>query len=575
MKNSLTFLTFTGILLFHVQLSAQGRNEEVRELNRVIELMNAFGSCNQQWYLDAVQLQKALHESTDGINKNYFYCSKTQHSGFVYYSGIEENFRFPEITPNAQKQVPAYQSDYIPWLKAKERVQQLLSDQRYNSAIIPFIQEYTASADSLFATHTDLNDYVSEKAYLSDPLFQKAEAILSNHQHWFKACYDHSLRLDSVLLQYYQTHLPPFTTHAALQNGQKELDKSMDLLAEWAATLYAEDLSENARYDAQLRLLNEEGLSKDSVYLFHTRGYGRPNSGFWLHTRYRTFYTSMKSTVYWFAASERYTPPFMKTSQRAYNDFIRSYNAIVEDYNAYIAIADGLTFANTSECCLSRSEIDTNQNVLLMKPRLLYQFEIIPVPSTQTTITAPETLSSDEALIREALPHHLVYLLDVSSSMNGAHKLDLLKENVSYLVGIQREADQISVVTFSGTSQVLLQAVPCNRKELILEKIGRISATGQTNVYEGFKTVKGLLESNRLESGINTVLILTDGEFALTSQIRAIITHLKTAGIGVSFIYLGKETPPKNKKIFRKLGIDYYDTSKTDFRKIVLKIATE
>ncbi|MNU95723.1 von Willebrand factor type A domain protein [compost metagenome] len=580
MKNQIKLFTLSALFLLPSSLFAQNRNQEVRELNQIVEMMNTFSFCNQQWYFDAVQLQRALHASKEKIQGSYFYCSKTQGSGFTYYSGIEDAFHFPEITPNAQKQVPSYQSNYIPWLRSKEQVRSLLAKHRINAEVSPFLLNYLVSTDSLFATHTNLNNYISEKQFLSDSLFQKAESILKAHQQWFKACYENSLKLDSVLHQYVRTKLPPFKTHLALQNGLQEIDLSMNLLADWGKALYAEDQSKNTEYDSKMRFLNTEGLKKDSLYLFKTRGYGHQSSGFWLHTRYRTFYTSMESTVYWFASSKHPGEPFMKASQKAYNDFIRSYNMIAEDYNDYIAIADGLTFTQTSECCLSKSEIDTNQNVLLMKPRLLYKFELIPKTlSTIAEATNKETLTPDESLIHNAQPHHLIYLLDASSSMNESQKLTHLKENASYLVGIQRNVDQISIVTFSGKSEIILQAVPCDQKEHITEKIKRIHALGQTNIQEGLKTVRNILEKSKLPNGINTVLILTDGEFPLTEQIQTIIKELKTNEIRICFVYLGEKLSKKELKAFEKrytdLGVIYYDTNQLDLKEALLKIATE
>lgn len=580
MKNLLKLFILIGLFFVPACSFAQNRNKEVRELNQVVAMMNEFSFCNQLWYFDAVQLQRALHASEEKIQESYFYSSKTQHSGFTYYSGIEDAFHFPEITPNAQKQVPSYQSDYIPWLRAKEQVWILLSKQKIHPEVTPFLLHYLASADSLFAAHTELNNYVSDKLYLTDPSFRKGELILEKHQQWFEACHENSLQLDSVLHHYVETKLPPFKTHLALQNGLGELCLSMNLLADWERTLYSEDLSKNTDYDSKLRILNSEGLKKDSLYLFKTRGYGYLSSGFWLHTRYRTFYTSMQSGIYWFASSTHPPEkPFLKASQKAYNDFVRSYNTIAEDYNDYIAIADGLTFTQTAECCLSKSEIDTNQNVLLMKARLLYKFELVPKTLPTASEEQPEILTADEVLIHRALPHHLVYLLDASSSMNESEKLAQLKENASYLVGIQRNVDHISIVTFSGKAETVLQAVPCDQKEHITEKINRIHALGQTNILEGFKAVKSILEKGKLPNGINSVLILTDGEFPLTDQIQTIIKELKTNEIKICFVYLGQKLSKKNSKAFEKrytdLGVLFYDINQVDLKEALLKIATE
>ncbi len=577
------YFLFTVCILWGSTVSAQNRNKSVRELNHVIELMNAFSQCHQDWYFDALQLQKALHMSSQKVNENYFYCSKTQHSGLLSYTGIESDFRFKEITPNKENQIPAYQADYIPWLKARETVLNTKAEPKSEyTSFGAILDNYLAATDSLYSVHEELINYVSEKKYRSDDQFQTAKSILKAHERFFKVCYFRLQELDNALVEYCNFHYPPFQTHKELQQGLQELNLTMNALTNWEKELYAENLSNNAKYDAKIRELNTAGLKNDSLYLYKTRGYGVLRSGFWLHTRYRTFYTSMQSRLYWFAASKYATEPYVKKSQQAYNEFVRSYNAVVEDYNDYIAIADGLTFRKTSDCCLSPSEIDTNQNVLLMAPRLIYKFEYSEELSASTPKDSASTtanLSEEELLIQKAAPHHLIYLLDASSSMNESGKLAHLKENATNLVNIQREADRISIVTFSGKSDILLQSVPCNQKKHINEKIERIHAFGQTNIQRGFETVKNLLNTNKLEKGVNAVLLLTDGEFVLNSETQAILNEFKAGNIPVYFIYLGKPLSKKETKAFQSvysaMNIVLYDTNKIDLKEALLKIATE
>jgi Mg-chelatase subunit ChlD len=579
----LKYLLFTACILFATVCNAQNRNKSVRELNHIIELMNAFSQCHQDWYFDALQLQKALHMSSKKVNENYFYCSKTQHGGLLSYTDIELDFRFKEITPNKENQIPAYQADYIPWLKARETVLNIKAKPKSEyTSFGAILDKYLASADSLYSIHEELINYVSEKKYRSDDQFQAAKRILRTHERFFKACYSRLKELDNALVEYCNFHYPPFQTHKELQQGLQELNLTMDVLTNWEKELYAENLSNNAKYDAKIRQLNATGLKNDSLYLYKTRGYGVLRSGFWLHTRYRTFYTSMHSRLYWFATSKYAAEPYVRKPQQAYNEFVRSYNAVVEDYNDYIAIADGLTFRKTSECCLSPSEIDTHQNVLLMAPRLIYKFEYseeLPPSIPKDSALANDNLSKEELLIQKAAPHHLVYLLDASSSMNESGKLAHLKENATNLVSIQREADRISVVTFSGKSDILLQFVPCNQKKHINEKIERIHAFGQTNIQRGFETVKTLLASDRLEKGVNAVLLITDGEFTLSNETQAILNEFKNTGIPVYFIYLGKPLSKKETKAFQKaytdMGVVLYDTNKIDLKEALLKIATE
>ncbi|MNJ90713.1 von Willebrand factor type A domain protein [compost metagenome] len=570
------------IFIFYGSVShAQNRNKDMRELNHVVELMNAFSRCSQAWYFDATQLQGALHASSKKLNENYFYCYKTSHKGSIQSSRTEELFRFPEITRNADNSMPAYQLEYVPLLEARETMYRSLErNKKLFGPISPILSKYMAVSDTLFKIHEALNDYITEKTFRSDNEFRQARDILIAHDRWYEEYYILFKQLDKALVDYTNEQYPPLKKHWELQQGLQELNLTMNLLNRWENEAYRENFSNNLKYDSLLHSLNESGLQKDSLYLYNTRGYGYLSSGFWLHTRYRTFYTSMHSTIYWFAPLKGTPDVYIKPSQKHYNDFVRSYNTVVDDYNDYIEIADGLTHTQNSICCLHPSEIDTTQNVLLKAPRLPYKFEyeekkpdeVIPEP-------IPENLSSDELLIRKAQPHHLVYLLDASSSMNESGKLTHLKEHANKLVQLQREVDHISVVTFSGRSEVLLQSVPCDQKKHIEEKISRIHAFGQTNIKSGLQTVKNLLSSTKLENGVNSVLLLTDGEFPLSDETRMLLNELKTDGIVIYFVYLGKPLGRKSSKAFQKtysdLGVILYDTNKIDLKEALLKIATE
>lgn len=574
-------LLFTVCILSGIDSHAQNRNTDMRELNHVVELMNAFSRCSQAWYFDATQLQGALYHSSKKLNENFFYCYKTSHKGSIQSSRTEELFRFPEITRNADNSMPAYQLEYIPLLEAKESMlQSMEKNKKLFAPISPLLVNYIAATDSLFQIHEALNDYITEKTFRSDPEFRQARDILVAHDRWYEAYYVLFKQLDKALVDYTNEQYPPLKKHWELQQGLQELNLTMNLLSRWENEAYREDFSNNLKYDSILRSLNESGITKDSLYLYKTRGYGYLSSGFWLHTRYRTFYTSMHSTIYWFATVKGTADVYIKPSQKRYNDFVRSYNTVVDDYNDYIEIADGPKHLENALCCVHPSEIDTAQNVLLMAPRFPYKFEYEEKkPEGVIAEPIPENLSPDELLIRKAQPHHLVYLMDASSSMNESGKLAQLKEHATQLVQLQREVDRISVVTFSGKSEVLLQSVPCDQKKHISDKISRIHAFGQTNIKSGFQAVQNLLASTKLESGVNSVLLLTDGEFPLSDETQTLLKELKANGIVIYFVYLGKPLGRKTAKAFEKqyadLGVLLYDTNKIDLKAALLKIATE
>jgi Mg-chelatase subunit ChlD len=563
----------------------QGRHESVRQLNSVIHLMDEASRLNQTYYFDAVQLAKAIYHSKEKINPNYFYTSQSSHGGYVYYTDMEKAFRFKELKPNADKQLPSYMADLIPYLEAKEWVMLQQNKPRpvFEKSIADAINRYIILTDSLFLLHSDLANYVADKSYIADPLFAKAKQLLKQHELYFEKCHQASEKLYVLLEHYYQQKLPLNKNHAALQLSEKEMKRTVDLMDVWQTQLYKGNGSQNRNNDSLMRYLNKKGLSKDSVYLYNTRGYSNLSSGWWLHSRYRSFYTMMQSTVYWFY-KERYShEPYLKPEDERYNKFILSYNSSMEYYNRFIELADGKTMIKNSACCLSASEIDTSQNVMLQKPRLLYKFAYVDdeQPNTKQVISIIQDSihGADQELVNAALPHHLVYLLDASSSMNEFGRLNSLKENAGYLVKLQRQTDKISIISFATHAHVILKNEACHNKKSITESIEKIEAVGSTNITDGLLRAIQVADSGKIKDGKTTILLITDGFFKMDKSSYKQLHSLREKGIGFCIIYLGTAhnsyADEHFKGMMEQANGRFYNINSVHLKEVLIKEATE
>lgn len=583
-------MRFTPVLflLLPLGLSAQSRNEQVRVLNDIVVLMDAASRLNQTYYFDTEQLAKAIYESRERVNPNYFYSSRTRNSGTVYSTDLEKAFRFPELKPDANQHLPAYMADLIPYLEAREKVQLLLKNKKYSAlsqVVSAATAQYIAVTDSLFQAHAQLADCISGKAYQADEKFRTAKALLQRNSRCFDACHNASADLYQLIERYFRDQLPPYPTHAAVRLAEQEMALSMQLLDQWQQELYAGNNTQNQAHDAAIRQLNIQGLSKDSLYLYKTRGYGKPNSGWWPHTRYRTFFTSMHSTLYWYIGERYSSYPYLKSAQQHYNKFVLSYNQIVENYNRFTEIADGKTFTTTSSCCLGPTEIDTNQNVLLTKPRLLYRYDFVDTEAPVAASTPPPTISdtlypkAHAAMIAHAVPHHLIYLLDASSSMQAAGKLSQLQAAAKYLVELQRASDHISMVSFATKAHVLLDNQPCDDKPAIHAQIDRLHALGSTNIDAGMRSAFGLADSSRFTQGKTKILLITDGLFEFDKASRKLLKKAKEKSVGFSIIYLGYVLTSEQEKeltaLCAKAGGQFYNASEIDLRAILVQEASQ
>ncbi|MEX0866984.1 MAG: VWA domain-containing protein [Pirellulales bacterium] len=108
---------------------------------------------------------------------------------------------------------------------------------------------------------------------------------------------------------------------------------------------------------------------------------------------------------------------------------------------------------------------------------------------------------------------NLVFLLDVSGSMNQPNKLPLLKSGMKMLVDQLGENDSVAIVVYASASGLVLDSTSCDNKQEILDALSRLHAGGSTNGGDGIRLAYQVALDNFIPGGINRVLLCTDGDF--------------------------------------------------------------
>jgi Ca-activated chloride channel family protein len=108
---------------------------------------------------------------------------------------------------------------------------------------------------------------------------------------------------------------------------------------------------------------------------------------------------------------------------------------------------------------------------------------------------------------------NLVFLIDVSGSMQTPDKLPLLKNAFRLLANQLTERDRVSMVVYAGSSGVVLEPTAGDQKHKILDAIERLEAGGSTNGAEGIERAYQLAAAQKIDGGINRVVLATDGDF--------------------------------------------------------------
>jgi Ca-activated chloride channel family protein len=108
-------------------------------------------------------------------------------------------------------------------------------------------------------------------------------------------------------------------------------------------------------------------------------------------------------------------------------------------------------------------------------------------------------------------PSNLVFLIDVSGSMDQPNKLPLLQQSFRYLLDNLREEDRVGIVVYAGAAGLVLP--PTNNKRAILSALENLKAGGSTAGGEGLRLAYQIAEKNLLSDGNNRIILASDGDF--------------------------------------------------------------
>ena len=140
-------------------------------------------------------------------------------------------------------------------------------------------------------------------------------------------------------------------------------------------------------------------------------------------------------------------------------------------------------------------------------------------------------------------PSNLVFLLDVSGSMDEPNKLPLLKSAFRLLVDQLSDQDSVSIVVYAGSAGVVLPPTSRNQRSQILDAIEQLEAGGSTAGGEGIQRAYQLAQENFIESGNNRVILATDGDFNVgvfnDAELVSLIEEKREQGVFLSVLGFG------------------------------------
>lgn len=139
--------------------------------------------------------------------------------------------------------------------------------------------------------------------------------------------------------------------------------------------------------------------------------------------------------------------------------------------------------------------------------------------------------------VQERPSTNLVFLVDVSGSMQTADKLPLVRESLKMLVRELGDNDRVAIVVYAGSTGLVLPSTGGHEKQKILDAIGKLEAGGSTNGGAGIQLAYEIAVQNFIKGGVNRVVLATDGDFNVGVTNRSELVDLieKKAKTGVFF----------------------------------------
>ena len=169
---------------------------------------------------------------------------------------------------------------------------------------------------------------------------------------------------------------------------------------------------------------------------------------------------------------------------------------------------------------------------------------VMPTPWNQDTQILHVAVKGFDIKAAERPQANLVFLLDVSGSMNAPDKLPLLKSAFKLLIDKLQPEDTVSIVTYAGNAGTVLEPTKASEKGKILAAMDALEPGGSTAGAQGIEEAYRLAEKAFVKDGVNRVMLATDGDFNVgpmdDASLKRLIEKKRESGVFLSVFGFGE-----------------------------------
>ncbi|MFT5820908.1 MAG: Ca-activated chloride channel family protein [Crocinitomix sp.] len=169
--------------------------------------------------------------------------------------------------------------------------------------------------------------------------------------------------------------------------------------------------------------------------------------------------------------------------------------------------------------------------------------ELGKCPWEENHLLMQVALQGEHIDMDENQSNNIVFLLDVSGSMNEADKLPLLKKSLYLLVNEMGTDDRIAIVVYAGAAGLVLPSTSGKYKSKIYDALENLSAGGSTAGGRGIELAYKVANDSRISGGNNRIILATDGDFNVGTsgddELVKLIEQKRKTGISLSVLGFG------------------------------------
>lgn len=169
--------------------------------------------------------------------------------------------------------------------------------------------------------------------------------------------------------------------------------------------------------------------------------------------------------------------------------------------------------------------------------------QVYPTPWNKDTLLMHIGIKGYDIPHTERPAANLVFLIDVSGSMEEPDKLPLVKKSLRLLVDELNEHDRVAIVVYAGNAGTVLEPTSGKERSTILAALDKLEAGGSTAGGEGIRQAYTLAKENFAKDKVNRVILATDGDFnvgiADPKRLEDFVAHERESGIYLTCLGFG------------------------------------